>query len=156
MESAHKYIVSLAWTGNKGEGTSSYRAYERSHTISVAHKPDLQGSSDPAFRGDRGKYNPEELLVAALSACHMLTYLHLCATHGVIVTAYEDNAIGLMQETSDGGGHFSVVTLSPVVTIQDRSMAEKASALHKQAHQLCFIANSMNFPVRHQPTCKVG
>lgn len=115
----------------------------------------VEASSDPAFRGDSTKYNPEELLVASLSSCHMLSYLHLCTVAGVVVTAYTDNATGIMEQTPDGGGHFTEVTLNPVVVVSDESMVNKANELHHQANQLCFIANSCNFPVVHKPTCEV-
>lgn len=152
MAGQHHYKATIKWTGNKGAGTTSYRAYEREHTISIDNKPDISGSSDPAFRGDKTRHNPEDLLVSSLSACHMLWYLHLCADNGVVVVDYSDNATGTMQETEDGGGHFTEVTLNPVVTVTDKSMIDKANELHKKANELCFIANSVNFPVRHQPT----
>ena len=155
MKSAHVYTVALTWTGNKGEGTATYRAYDRNHVISAPGKPDLQGSSDPVFRGDKTRYNPEELLVAALSACHMLAYLHLCATHGIVVTGYTDAAEGKMQETPDGGGHFTGVTLRPVVTVLSSDMTDQANRLHEEAQHLCFIAQSVNFPVRHEPECRI-
>ena len=154
MAKQHQYALTVEWTGNTGEGTNSYRSYERSHHISVDDKPIIPASSDPAFRGDKTRYNPEELLVAALSSCHMLSYLHLCAVAGVVVIAYVDNATGMMAETPDGGGHFTKVTLNPVVTVMEPSMIEKANALHHQANKLCFIANSCNFPVYHNPTCR--
>jgi len=151
----HHYQVTVAWTGNSGKGTSDYRGYERSHTINVERKPVIDASSDPAFRGDKTRYNPEELLVASLSSCHMLSYLHLCAVAGVVVTAYTDNATGTMTQTPDGGGHFTEVTLYPSVTVSDESMIAKANELHHEANKLCFIANSCNFPVHHKPTCGV-
>ncbi len=153
MQGIHTYELQVKWTGNTGTGTSSYRQYERSHTISVENKVDLLGSSDPAFRGDKTRHNPEDLLLASISACHMLWYLHLCADHGVVVLDYIDQASGTMQETPDGGGHFTAVTLHPVVTVADASMVELANELHEQANKLCFIANSCNFPIKHQPTC---
>lgn len=155
MKVQHTYSIALQWTGNKGKGTSGYREYERSHTISVANKPDILSSSDPSFRGDKTRYNPEELLVAALSSCHMLWYLHLCSEAGITVTAYSDHATGIMEETSEGGGHFTGVTLHPVVTIAEFSMAARATELHKQANDLCFIANSVNFKVHHVANCKI-
>ena len=115
----HGYAVQVRWTGNRGEGTSSYRGYERNHEIKVGDKPVISGSSDPAFRGDRSRYNPEELLVASLSACHMLWYLHLCANAGIVVTAYSDDATGTMVETVGGGGQFSEVVLKPAVSIEE-------------------------------------
>jgi organic hydroperoxide reductase OsmC/OhrA len=151
----HAFEVSVAWTGNTGAGTSGYTAYERAHEIAGAGKPTIPGSSDPAFRGDASRYNPEELLVASLSACHMLWYLHLCADAGIVVTAYEDHAEGLMRLADDGGGHFKEVTLRPAVTIREGCDAGLARSLHARAHRLCFIANSMNFEVRAEPTINV-
>jgi organic hydroperoxide reductase OsmC/OhrA len=156
MKGQHNYSLQLKWTGNKGTGTSNYRAYERSYTIFVENKADLLGSSDPAFRGDRTKHNPEEFLVASLSSCHMLSYLHLCAEAGVVVTDYADHAIGIMMETSNGGGHFTEVTLNPIVIVTETSMIEKANELHKKANEMCFIANSVNFPVHHKPVSKIS
>lgn len=154
MPHLHTYHLTINWTGNKGQGTSDYRSYERSHSIVIADKQDIQGSSDPAFRGDKTKHNPEELFLASIASCHMLWYLHLCADAGIIVTNYQDNATGIMQETTNGSGHFTEVTLHPVVTVSDTSMIDKANELHKKANELCFIANSCNFPIHHQPTCK--
>lgn len=155
MATQHQYALAIEWTGNTGEGTTSYRSYERSHCISVGNKPDILGSSDPAFRGDRTRYNPEELLVASLSSCHMLSYLHQCAVAGIVVVAYADNAVGTMAETPDGGGHFTEVTLNPAVVVAEPWMVDKANALHHQAHKQCFIASSCNFPVSHSPVCRV-
>lgn len=152
MPKEHVYRTNLAWTGNLGGGTKTYGGYSRAHEISVGGKPAVPCSSDPHFRGDASRYNPEELLVAALSACHMLWYLHLCADAGVVVTDYADAATGRMTETPDGGGHFTEVTLNPRVVISKDSDAEKARALHHRAHELCFIANSVNFPVRAEAT----
>jgi len=156
MKGQHHYNLTLKWTGNTGEGTSHYRGYERSHTIMIDNKAELLCSSDPAFRGDKTKHNPEEFMVASLSACHMLWYLHLCSEAGVIVTHYVDHATGTMVETSDGGGYFSEVTLHPIVTVTDDAMLEKANQLHKRANELCFSANSVKFPVHHQPQSKVA
>lgn len=152
----HHYSVTIQWTGNKGKGTESYRAYDRSHIVSVEGKAPVNGSSDPNFNGDKTKYNPEELLVASLSSCHMLWYLHLCSEAGVVVVEYTDNATGTMEETSNGGGHFTEVTLYPTVTVTDEAMLDKANELHKMANELCFIANSVNFPVKHKPTFMVA
>lgn len=155
MHHQHNYEVSINWTGNKGTGTSDYKAYERSHTIFGQGKVVIEGTSDPAFRGDKTKYNPEEFLVAALSTCHMLTYLHQCAVAGVIVTEYSDKATGVMKETPDGGGHFTEVTLYPFVKVKEAAMINKAKELHHKSSTLCFIAASVNFPVYHQPTIEV-
>lgn len=155
MSHLHHYSLSLKWTGNKGIGTSEYAGYERSHIISIQNKPDMLCSSDANFHGDKTKYNPEELLVASLSSCHMLWYLHLCSQAGVIITNYIDNAKGIMMVTDDGGGHFTEVTLFPEVTITETSMEVKARELHHSANQLCFIANSCNFPILHKPIIKI-
>lgn len=146
----HRYTVALEWTGNTGAGTTSYAGYGRDHVLSVPGKPDLAGSADPHFRGDAARWNPEELLVASLSACHQLWYLHLCAEAGIVVTAYCDRAEGEMAVEADGGGRFVAVTLRPEVTIAAGD-AVRALALHEDAARLCFIARSMAFPVRHAP-----
>ena len=149
MHNEHHYKSTTKWTGNTGSGTSNYRNYERSYSILMEGKTEILGSSDPAFRGDTTKHNPEDLLLASLSSCHMLWYLHLCAEAGVIVTAYEDEATGVMLEIANGGGHFTKITLNPHVTVSQNTMIEKANSLHKKANELCFIANSVNFPVYH-------
>ena len=155
MNKVHHYKVCINWTGNNGTGTSSYKSYERSHSISVDQKAIIEASSDPNFRGDVTKHNPEELFLAAISSCHMLWYLHLCAEAGIIVTHYSDDAKAIMQETADGGGHFIEATLHPHITITDLQMLDVANLLHKKANQLCFIANSCNFPIKHDPLFKV-
>jgi organic hydroperoxide reductase OsmC/OhrA len=148
----HRYAVTVQWTGNTGTGTSGYRSYERQHEISAGtEKPLIPGSSDPAFRGDPARWNPEELLVAALSACHKLWYLHLCAEAGIIVLAYVDHAEGVMQETTDGSGHFERVVLRPQLTVAPGSDMARARELHDAAHAKCFLARSVNFPVQHEP-----
>jgi organic hydroperoxide reductase OsmC/OhrA len=156
MDKQHNYKLIVKWTGNKGIGTSNYAAFERSHLILVDNKIEILGSSDPAFRGDKTKHNPEELLLASVSSCHMLWYLHLCAVAGIIVTDYIDNATGIMMETLNGGGKFTEINLHPTVTIIDSSMTEKANELHKKANELCFIANSVNFRVYHHPCCIIN
>lgn len=153
MSSQHHFELTTKWTGNKGDGTSNYRAYDRSHSVIIKDKPEILASSDPAFRGDPSKHNPEDLLIAALSGCHMLSYLHVCVQNGIVVTAYEDRATGTMVVNPDGSGHFTEVTLHPVVTITDASSIDKANELHHKANKLCFIANSCNFPIYHQPIC---
>lgn len=151
----HFYKSTVIWTGNKGTGTNDYRSYERSHTINIAGKPDILASSDAVFRGEKHKHNPEDLMVAALSGCHMLWYLHLCSDNGVIVTYYADHAMGTMDENPDGSGQFSEVTLHPEVVVKDASMIEKANALHHEAQKMCFMARSVNFPVHHKPVARV-
>jgi organic hydroperoxide reductase OsmC/OhrA len=143
----HSYEVRVDWTGNDGTGTKGYRGYRRDHTIVAEGKSSIQGSSDPAFRGDASRYNPEELLVASLSACHMLWYLHLCSVHGVIVLEYRDEASGVLQESTDGSGEFERVVLRPAVKISNHEDRGKARTLHEEAHRLCFIARSVRFPV---------
>ena len=145
---SHRFEVQTTWTGNSGQGTANYRAYCRDHEITGAQKTlPIPCSSDAAFRGDASRYNPEELLVASLSACHMLWMLHLCADAGITVSAYSDQASGVMAEGADGSGRFTEVTLHPVMTISDPARIQEAEALHAKAHELCFIANSVNFPV---------
>lgn len=147
----HRYRARIEWTGARAHGTTSYRAYGRDHRIAVANKPDLLGSSDPAFRGDASRHNPEELLLAAVSACHMLWYLHLAAEAGVVVTAYADDAEGQMEMEADGAGQFTGVTLRPSVTLASGSDRARADSLHAQAHAKCFIARSVNFPIAIRP-----
>ena len=151
MSKHHIYQTTTTWTGNTGQRTANYRSYVRGYEINADHKSALiLGSSDPAFRGDRARYNPEELLVASLSACHMLWMLHLCAEAGIVVTAYTDQATGIMSETEDGAGQFTEVTLRPQITITDAGKIAEAEALNSRAHHLCFIARSVNFPVKHE------
>ena len=150
----HSYPIRMTWTGNTGTGTADYRGYQRAHEYSAPGKPPIPGSSDPAFRGDPARYNPEELLVMSLSSCHMLWYLHLCAEAKVVVVGYDDQAVGTMVETADTGGHFTEVVLKPSVALAPGSDAALAESLHQRAHQLCYVANSVNFPVRCEPrTC---
>ena len=150
-EKTHAYAAQVVWTGNLGSGTSDYRAYSRDHELRYEGKAPVLGSSDPMFRGDKVRCNPEELLVASLSSCHMLWFLHLCADAGITVTAYEDDASGTMVEESDGGGQFSEVVLRPRVTVVGDASAESLAAIHRRAHSLCFLARSVNFPVRCDP-----
>lgn len=157
MAKTHRYTVTVKWTGNLGAGTSGYRNYERQHEITAGtEKPPIPGSSDPAFRGDPARWNPEELLVASLSACHKLWYLHLCADAGLVVVDYFDRAEGIMEETADGSGRFERVVLRPEVTVAPGSDIAKARGLHDVAHARCFIANSVNFPVQHDPAIKMS
>ena len=153
MDKQHHYSVNVTWTGNRGQGTTGYADYDRNHIISIKNKPDILGSADAPFRGDITRHNPEDMLVTSLATCHMLWYLHLCADAGIIVTGYTDHAIGTMLQLPTGGGHFTEVTLHPLVTITDGSKTEQAIALHKKAHEKCFIANSVNFPVKCEAEC---
>jgi organic hydroperoxide reductase OsmC/OhrA len=166
MSKRHSYRVSVSWTGNRGTGTSGYRAYDRTHEVTAesedeahgsrgrARPQPIAGSSDPAFRGEPDRWNPEQLLTASLAQCHMLWYLHLCAVAGVVVTEYSDDATAAMTEDADGGGRFTEVVLRPHVTVSSPDMIAKANRIHRDAHEKCFIARSVNFPVRHEPVVK--
>ncbi len=156
MGRSHVYEVSLSWTGNLGDGTSGYRSYGRDHEVTVPGRPPIAGSADPAFRGDPARWNPEELLVAALAQCHLLWYLHLASTAGVVVVAYHDEPSGVMVEDHDGSGRFESVVLRPTVTIADAGMREMARAVHAQVSDYCFIERSVNFPVTHEATILVA
>lgn len=151
----HTYRSTTRWTGSRGVGTTGYRDYDRLYNLEVAGKPPIAGSSDPLYRGDPARHNPEDLLVASVSACHMLWYLHLCADAGVVVTGYVDDASGELAEHADGGGQMVSITLRPHVTIAPGSDPDRAVALHGDAHRMCPIAASMAFPVRHEPTVVV-
>ena len=152
MPHEHRYRLQLSWRGNLGRGTSDYRAYSRAHEIRAQGKPVLLGSADPSFRGDADRYNPEELLLAALAACHMLWFLHLCADAGIVVLEYEDQPSGTMVVEAAGGGRFREALLQPAVTLAAPVEAARLAQLHERAHALCFIANSVNFPVRCEPS----
>ncbi len=155
MGNEHEYKIEVEWRGNRGTGTSGYRDYGRELVIRAAGKEELEGSADPTFRGDRDRWNPEELLVTALAQCHMLSYLHMAVREGVVVTSYSDAAVGVMRQEGLGG-EFTEVTLYPQVTVADASMVDAALAAHKDAYENCFIARSVNFPVKHEPTITVG
>lgn len=152
----HAYTVGVEWRGNRGTGTSGYRDYSRELVVSAVGKHPIEGSADKPFRGDLSRWNPEELLLAALAQCHLLSYLHVAVTVGVVVTAYEDDAHGTMVEDGNSGGAFTEVILRPRVTVADASMTDAALAAHKRANELCFIARSVNFPVRHEPVIVVA
>ena len=154
MVKEHHFNVKTTWTGNKGEGTRDYTAYSRDHIFTIDNKADLLASADPAFLGDGTKHNPEDLLVSSISACHMLWYLHLCASNGITIVDYKDDASGILTVTEKSGGSFTEMTLRPIVIITDQTQIERAIELHKEANKMCFIANSCNFPVHHFPVCK--
>ncbi|MGV0743795.1 OsmC family protein [Mycolicibacterium sp. XJ870] len=156
---AHRYEVQVTWTGNSGSGTSGYRDYARDHKIDgvgTPGKPSIPGSADPAFRGSAERWNPEELLVASLSQCHMLWYLALCARAGIVVTEYSDRPVGAMAENTEGSGSFTEVTLRPQVRITSPDRLDDATGLHEEAHRMCFIANSVNFPVHTEPSTNLS
>ncbi len=155
MNHLHNYKLTAEWHGNKGTGTSGLKAYDRSHTVTIAGKPQLFLTTDNPAVGDKTKLNPEDLLVTAVSSCHMLSYLYVCTLEGVIITSYVDHAAGSMLELEAGGGQFQEVTLRPVITVSDASMIEKAKDLHHKAHEICYIANSVNFEVFCHPEVSV-
>lgn len=153
----HRYTVDVVWTGAGSTGTSSYTAYSRDHEVHLGDKPVLHASADPAFRGDPERYNPEELFLSALAQCHMLWFLHLAAEAGIVVVAYTDAAQGVMRVESHGAGQFGEAVLRPVVTVAapgrgaPAATDEQVAALHLRAHEHCFLARSVNFPVRVEP-----
>ncbi|MEM9529253.1 MAG: OsmC family protein [Bacteroidota bacterium] len=157
MATDHHFTIKTEWTGNRGSGTLDYRAYSRSHSISAVGKSaPIEGSSDPKFRGDPTRYNPEELFISSLSACHMLWYLHLAAVNGITVLEYVDHAEGIMQEASDGVGRFTEVTLKPKITIAQEDKLTTAHELHHEAGKKCFIANSVNCQMAYVPEITIG
>ncbi|MGP9528334.1 OsmC family protein [Glutamicibacter sp. AOP5-A2-18] len=149
--SHHEYRVSLEWTGNRGTGTDSYRSYGRDHIVSSPGLPVLPGTADPTFHGDKDRWNPEQLLLAALSQCHMLSYLHIAVNNGLKVIGYTDTAQGTLRLNADNSGEFTQAVLKPAVRLADESQRELANSLHEQANKVCFIARSVNFPVLHEP-----
>jgi organic hydroperoxide reductase OsmC/OhrA len=148
----HRYDLTVEWTGDRGTGTRSYAGYGRDHIIHAEGRPKIRGSADPGFRGEDSRWNPEQLFVASLSQCHMLWYLHLCAQAGVVVLEYVDRPIGTMVTGPDGAGEFTDVLLRPSVVVSSVDHIGPAEALHEKANALCFIARSVKFPVRHEPT----
>ena len=156
MATTHRFDAVVTWTGNQGTGTSSYRSYSRNHEIGgVAKSSVVAGSSDPAFRGDKTRYSPEDLIVGSLAACHMLWVLHLCAEAKITVVEYVDTAAGTMTLNADGSGQFAEVVLRPRITVVEPGREDDVMAVNEKAHGLCFIARSVNFPVRHEPTIVV-
>lgn len=153
MNHEHQYKLISVWHGNKSEGTKNVRTYDRSHTVSIKGKPELHLTTDNPAVGDKSKLNPEDLLVSAISSCHMLSYLYVCALEGIVITTYIDNATGIMIEKETGGGGFKEVTLNPICEVADESMIAKAIELHHKAHEICYIANSVNFEIKCNPIC---
>lgn len=156
MSDNHHYKIGLEWTGNQGTGTSAYKAYSRDYSVSTAGKPILLGSSDPSFLGDPARHNPEDMFLASIASCHMLWYLHLASTAGIVVVSYHDTATGVMNINPDGSGEFTSVTLSPTLEITDASRIAEAKALHDKVGDLCFIARSINVPIHHDVAIKVA
>jgi organic hydroperoxide reductase OsmC/OhrA len=151
MTKTHGYHATIRWTGNQGSGTARYDGYSRDHVIELDGKPPLAGSSDPAFRGDPARTNPEEMLLASISTCHMLWFLYTASTLGLVVESYEDDAEAVMTMSADGSGQFTSATLRPRVTLSagDPALADGA---HYKAHEMCFIARSLNFDVGCEAT----
>lgn len=153
----HQYELSVEWTGNEGNGTLDYKSYNRNHKILAEGKyAEIMASADPAFLGDKTKYNPEDLFLSSIAACHMLWFLHLCSSYKIIVIAYLDNATGVMEEAPNGSGKFTKVMLNPQVKVAEPSMISKANELHKEAGKMCFIANSCNFDIEYNPTTTIN
>ena len=155
MPKQHRYTATVEWTGTRGEGTSTYRSYDRDHTITAEHTAAILGSSDPTFRGNPSRWNPEQLLVVATAQCHMLAYLHLAAVNDVVVTGYVDHPTAVMTEEVEGSGRFTEIVLHPLVTVTETAMVERADTLHAEANRACFIANSLNLPVGHDARTRV-
>lgn len=158
MGPLHTYSATITWTGAGEAGTASYTSYSRNHEVALPGKPVLLGTSDPAFRGDPDRYTPEELLVVALSQCHMLWFLHLASSAGITVTSYVDQAGGTMRIESQGAGQFTDVALRPRIGLGSPTTRsgepvtdELVAQVHDRAHQHCFISRSVNFPVRIDP-----
>lgn len=151
MNKEHQYKVVARWNGSHGKGTNNVKTYDRSHTVSINNKPDLHLTTDNPHVGDKTKLNPEDLLVTAVASCHMLSYLYVCALEGIVVTDYVDNAIGIMIENNDDGGKFKEIILNPVVKVAEKSMIERSIELHHRAHEICYIANSVNFEIKNKP-----
>ncbi len=152
MSNIHSYNTKTVWTGNEGEGTKSYQSYKRNYELHMAGKPMIPGSADPNYLGDATRHNPEEMLLASLSACHMLWYLHLASMAKIVITKYEDDAVGTLETQKDGSGKFTSVTLRPRITVKAGADLTKADAIHERANKMCFIAQSVNFPVGHEAT----
>ena len=152
----HHFAVDLRWTGDRGVGTTSYRSYGRDAVLSAPGKDPIAGSAARAFHGDADRWNPEELLLAALAECHLLSYLYVAAAAGVVVVGYEDAATCTLERTDDGGGRITAATLSPRVTVRDPETVERAVELHAEAARSCFVAASVAFPVHHAPTTLVA
>jgi len=155
MKNPHTYKAQLIWDGNLGEGTSTYPGYGRQYRVVIDGKPDLNGTADPMFRGEAEKHNPEDLFLAAVSSCHLLSYLALCARASINVVDYRDDASGDLVFDGAGGGRFETILLRPTVTVADAKDVDRAKALHGKAHELCFIANSCSVPIHHQAVVRV-
>src|SRR5262249_39115055 len=147
----HDFESAIVWTGNRGQGTSHYRSYDRTWDIALPAKSVIHCSNDPLLGGDPAKMNPEDLLISALSACHMLWYLHLASDAGIVVTAYRDNPVGHGETLPNGAGRFLSAVLKPEITVRPGADLAIAKSLHERVHAFCFIARSVNFPVSYEP-----
>jgi organic hydroperoxide reductase OsmC/OhrA len=151
----HTYNVTVTWTGNRGEGTTGIRDYDRDLTIAAEDHADIDGTADPGFLGDPKRWNPEELFTASIAQCHMLWYLGLCSRRGVVVHEYADHPVGTMVAEADGKARFTKVLLRPRIVVGAQDQVESATSLHDKAHEMCFIAQSVSFPVTVEPTITV-
>jgi len=156
MAQRHDFVSRIVWTGNRGEGTRSYRGYDRAWNIELPGKAVIACSNDPLLGGDPTRMNPEDLLISALSACHMLWYLHLASNAGIVVTAYRDDPVGHGESLPNGAGRFLSAVLRPTISVREGADLDRAAELHHEVHDFCFIARSVNFPVRYEPTIRVG
>lgn len=145
--SDHSYTSRVIWTGNSGQGTAHYHAYARTWDVAVPGKAPIHCSNDPLLGGDPGKMNPEDLLLSALSACHMLWYLHYASEVGITVVSYEDTPIGVGEVGKGGAGRFVSAELNPVIVVKPGADLAKAEAIHHRIHEVCFVARSVNFPI---------
>jgi organic hydroperoxide reductase OsmC/OhrA len=152
MAKQHDYTCLIEWTGDRGQGTKTYRGYDRTWNIATPDKPVVSCSNDPLLGGDPTLHNPEDLLLSSLSACHMLWYLHLASSAGIVVRGYQDQPIGVGESTPDGAGRFLSATLKPRIRVQRGADLAKADAIHHEIHKVCFIARSVNFPVDYAAT----
>lgn len=153
---SHSYVSRIVWTGNRGTGTSGYRDYDRTWNVAIPGKPVVECSNDPLLGGDPTRMNPEDMLLSALSACHMLWFLHLASDAGIAVIAYEDEPEGVAEIGKGGAGRFLSATLRPVITVIPETDTVRAEALHGRIHDVCFIARSVNFPIHCEPSFIFG
>lgn len=152
MTGQHEYTAAVRWTGDRGEGTKHYRGYDRTWDIETPGKAVVHCSNDPLFGGDPTRANPEDLLISALSACHMLWYLHLASKAGIVVRGYEDQPVGVGEIAANGAGRFLHATLRPKITVERGADLSRADAIHEETHAYCFISRSVNFPVSYEAT----
>ena len=156
MATEHDYTTQVVWTGNTGEGTKSYKGYDRTWDIEVPGKPIINCSNDPLLGGDPTLMNPEDLLISSLLACHMLWYLHLASSEGIVVESYKDVPVATGETLPNGSGKFLRAVLRPSITIKKGGDVERAKAIHDEIHQYCFIARSVNFPVTYEPNIQTA